>query len=736
MRFSSKISLSHLHKKTHTMEEKHPTLSRHRGTLTLVLLALTFVMSAAAGPFSTRRTAPKSETPLRVACVGNSITYGYGLTHRDTECYPARLQERLGKGYDVRNFGHSGTTLLRRGHRPYIAQEVYRNALDFRPDIVVIHLGINDTDPRNWPFFRDDFTKDYIALVDSFRAANPKARFFLARMSPISHRHHRFLAGTRDWHKLIQRAIERVAAATGARLIDFYEPLLPHPEMLPDGLHPDKAGAALLADVVYAALTGEHGGLQLPAGFSDNMVIRRHQPFTVSGRADAGAVVLAEFAGQKHKTTADADGRWQVTFAPVAAGTNYNLSVSSGRQTLRLRNIAAGEVWLCSGQSNMAFPLRNAVGAERALAAADDADLRLLNLLPRWDTDNSEWDSTALDSVNRLLYLRNDGWQTATRENVGNVSAVAYHFARMLRDSLKVPVGLIVNAVGGSTTESWIDRRTLEDEFPELLNDRFGHNVMVMPWVVERMRKNIARATDKLQRHPYQPTYLFDAGIRPLKGCSVDGVLWYQGESNAENMEIHERLFPLLLRSWRTYLGEPDLPFYTVQLSSINRPSWPWFRESQRRMAEALKGVYMAVSSDVGDSLDVHPRHKQPIGERLARLVLHHERGFAHLTPCGPSAPRATLHKGAEVEVSFQWSRGLTTSDGQAVRTFEVAGADEVFHPAATTLHADRVRLHCPEVEHPVWVRYGWQPFTRANLVNAEGLPASTFRIAVEGAKP
>ena len=232
------------------MEEKHPTLSRHRGTLTLVLLALTFVMSAAAGPFSTRRTAPKSEMPLRVACVGNSITYGYGLTHRDTECYPARLQERLGKGYDVRNFGHSGTTLLRRGHRPYIAQEVYRNALDFRPDIVVIHLGINDTDPRNWPFFRDDFTKDYIALVDSFRAANPKARFFLARMSPISHRHHRFLAGTRDWHKLIQRAIERVAAATGARLIDFYEPLLPPNEMLPAGIQPAKSGAALLADVV------------------------------------------------------------------------------------------------------------------------------------------------------------------------------------------------------------------------------------------------------------------------------------------------------------------------------------------------------------------------------------------------------------------------------------------------------------------------------------------------------
>ena len=244
-----------------------------RPLVTLLLFALALAAFAA--------------EPIRVACVGNSITYGYGLPNPATDSYPAQLQQKLGKAYDVRNFGHSGATLLSRGHRPYIEQETYKNALAFKPDIVVIHLGINDTDPRNWPFFRDDFTKDYIALIRSFKVANPKAAFYIAKMSPISHRHHRFLAGTRDWHKLIQTAIERVAKATGARLIDFYTPLLPFPQMFPDGLHPNKTGAGVLARVVYEALTGDYGGLRMPLVFSDNMVVRRNRDFDVYGTANA-----------------------------------------------------------------------------------------------------------------------------------------------------------------------------------------------------------------------------------------------------------------------------------------------------------------------------------------------------------------------------------------------------------------------------------------------------------------
>ena len=670
--------------------------------------------------------------PLRVACVGNSITYGYGLSNPATESYPAQLQTLLGQNYNVRNFGYSGATLLSRGHRPYIQQEAYKNALAFKPDIVVIHLGINDTDPRNWPFFRDDFTKDYIALIRAFKDANPNAKFYIAKMSPISHRHHRFVAGTRDWHKLIQASIVRVAKSTGAHLIDFYNPLLPYPQMLPDGLHPNKAGAGVLARVVYQALTGNYGGLKMPMVFSDNMVVRRERNFEVYGTANAGQVVTGSFGNDKTSTVTKNDGTWRLLFAAPRMGKTYTLTVTSEKRTLKFKNIVAGEVWLCSGQSNMAFPLASDELSKEALAIADDPNLRVLNMVPRWDTDNTEWSQQALDSTNNLQYMRCNGWQQATSKNMGGVSAVAYYFAKSLRQMLNIPIGIIVNAVGGSPTESWIDRQTLEDEYPELLNDRFKDNVMVMPWVVQRMRKNIAKATDKLQMHPYQPTYLFDAAIRPLAQYPINGVIWYQGESNAENMEIHERLFSLLLNSWRTNWNNAQLPVYMVQLSSINRPSWPWFRNSQRQMANTLPYVYMAVSSDVGDSLDVHPRKKYPIGKRLANLALYHQYDFKQLTPCGPNVQRAVVQNDGEVRVYFNWANKLKTADGQAPRTFEVAGYDEVFYPAEATIHNEEVRLKCPQVAHPAFVRYAWQPFTRANLVNGDALPASTFRVEVE----
>ena len=169
-----------------------------------------------------------------------------------------------------------------------------------------------------------------------------------------------------------------------------------------------------------------------------------------------------------------------------------------------------------------------------------------------------------------------------------------------------------------------------------------------------------------------------------------------------------------------------------VQLSSINRPSWPWFRNSQRVMANTLPYVYMAVSSDVGDSLDVHPRQKYPVGKRLANLALYHQYDFKQLTPCGPSVQSATMEPDGEVRVYFNWDKGLKTADGKALRTFEVAGYDEVFYPAEAIIKDREVRLTCPQVPHPAFVRYGWQPFTRANLVNGDGFPASTFRVEVK----
>ena len=195
-----------------------------------------------------------AQEKIKVACVGNSITYGTGVAEREKNAYPVKLQQMLGDKYEVGNFGKPGATLLNKGHRPYTQQQEYKDALAFAGDIVVIHLGINDTDPRNWPNYRDEFIGDYRALMQSFREVNPKVRFLLARMTPLSDRHFRFESGTRDWHAEIQLAIECIAKAEGVQLIDFHEPLYPYPYMLEDAVHPNAEGAAILAKTVTLRL--------------------------------------------------------------------------------------------------------------------------------------------------------------------------------------------------------------------------------------------------------------------------------------------------------------------------------------------------------------------------------------------------------------------------------------------------------------------------------------------------
>ena len=295
----------------------------------------------------------------------------------------------------------------------------------------------------------------------------------------------------------------------------------------------------------------------------------------------------------------------------------------------------------------------------------------------------------------------------------------------MLSDSLQVPVGLILNAIGGSPTEAWIDRRTLELEFPDILYD-WKQNDFIQGWARERAALNIRKSANKQQRHPYEPCYLYESGIRPLEKFPIRGVIWYQGESNAHNMEAHERLFHLLTKNWRENWAE-ELPFYYVQLSSIDRPSWPWFRDSQRRMLRSIPNSGMAVSSDHGDSLDVHPRHKREIGERLAHWA--HNKTYGHeVLPSGPLY-RSVKFKDGAAYITFDYGKGMHSSDGGELRTFEIAGHDGLFVPAeAQIIDGKTVKIWSDQIQNPRFVRYGWQPFTRANLVNEAGLPASTFR--------
>lgn len=662
---------------------------------------------------------------IKVACIGNSITYGYGLPDRATQSYPVQLQKMLGESYQVENFGKSGATLLNKGHRPYMQQDEYHRAIDFAGDIVVIHLGINDTDPRDWSDYRDFFVKDYIALIDSFRVANPEARIMIARLTPIADRHPRFLSGTRDWHGEIQLAIENVARYAGVQLIDFHKPLYPYPFMLTDAVHPDPEGAFVLAQTVYSAITGDYGGLKMPLLYTDNMVLQREVPLTIQGTANAGDQVTVSIADRQMKTKVGPNGKWSVTLSPLKAGEPYTLKISTNQKVLQYHNVLAGEVWLCSGQSNMEFMLKQTSTARLDIPRAADQELRLYDMKARWRTNAVEWETTVLDSLNHLQYYKDTEWRECAPETVSDFSAIAYYFGKMLRDSLKVPVGLICNAVGGSPTEAWIDRTSLEYHFPAILKD-WTQNDFIQEWVRGRAALNIKKSVNNRQRHPYEPCYLYESGIRPLEQYPIRGIIWYQGESNAHNWEAHEALFKLLVNAWRKNWNDDCLPFYYVQLSSLDRPSWPWFRDSQRRMLNEISDIGMAVSSDHGDSLDVHPTCKQPVGERLARWALN-KTYLKDIVPSGPLFRGADV-RGEKVYLSFDYGQGMRSSDGKSLRCFEVAEFEGVYYPATAEVVGEQVKVYSKEVRNPRYVRYGWQPFTRANLVNRAGLPASTFR--------
>lgn len=662
---------------------------------------------------------------IKVACVGNSVTYGYGLDRPEVNAYPAQLQRLLGDEFEVGNFGKSGATLLNKGHRPYMQQEEFKKAITFAGDRVIIHLGLNDTDPRNWPNYRDEFVSDYLSLIDSFRLVNPKCKIAICRMTPISNRHQRFESGTRDWYWQIQKSIEEIAEIANVSLIDLQEGLYNRPDLLPDALHPNIEGAGIIASKVYCALTGDYGGLQLSQLYSDNMVLQREEEIVLSGIANAGDVVTVTIGRQKKKAITSSNGKWSVVLDPLQTGNPYTLTISTSKKKYVFNNVLAGEVWLCSGQSNMAFMVKEGAEKREQLAkASSKPQIRFFDMKPRWLTNSEEWDVSALDSLNRLQYYKETKWQECNEQTAANVSAIAYEFGMMLSDSLHVPVGLIINAIGGSACESWIDRKTLEFSYPDILYS-WKENDRIQPWVRERASLNVKQSSNKLQRHPYEPCYLFEAGIAPLAKYPVKGVIWYQGESNAHNIEVHEILFPLLVESWRKNWNK-ELPFYYVQLSSLNRPSWTWFRDSQRRMLKDIRCVGMAVSSDCGDSTNVHPTRKKEVGDRLARLALHDTYGKT-LTPSGPLFRSVEFTNGAAF-VTFDFNEGMHSSDGESLKTFEIAEHEGVFFSAMAEVVDGRIKVWSKEVKNPRFVRYGWQPFTRANLVNKEGLPASTFR--------
>jgi sialate O-acetylesterase len=352
--------------------------------------------------------------------------------------------------------------------------------------------------------------------------------------------------------------------------------------------------------------------------------------------------------------------------------------------------------------------------------------LRLYQLKAIAETDNRPWDSLTLEKTNRLNFFRGK-WALADSDALRDFSAVAYYFGKAIADDQQIPIGLIQATVGGSGTESWIDRYSMEHD--DLLVDMMSNwrkSDFIDEWCRERANLNLKNASFFQQRHPYQPSYNFEAAIAPLTGLPIKGVTWYQGESNANRVELHEKLFKTLVKSWRGK-WKADLPFYYVQLSGLDRPSWPAFRNSQRMLQQEILNVHMAVSSDVGDSLNVHPVNKRPVGERLAKLALKYTYHKA-IRADGPVATSAKI-SGSYIVVGFAQATKLLTANREALQGFELVTASGIVIKASGNIHGQQVWLKIPEGKKIKSILYAWQPFTRANLINEAGLPASTFRL-------
>ena len=489
--------------------------------------------------------------------------------------------------------------------------------------------------------------------------------------------------------------------------------------------------AALLLAGSCAPVQNEaqESGLKMSRMYSDGMVLQRDIPLVIKGYANPGERVNVTLEGpfrtKSRKAKASSEGVWAVKLPALKAGTGLKLTVEAEGKTLVYDNVAAGEVWLCSGQSNMYFRVWES--AESAEAVADN-DLRLYNMEIPFHLSMVEWSDEHVELARNMDFYRPTQWQACDGENVRGFSAVAYNFGKMLREQLGVPVGLICNAIGGSPTEAWISRKDLEESYPEVLEDWFN-NPMVNQWCVEMGKINLGYPENNFANHPFAPSCLFETGVATMEQFPIKGVIWYQGESNDFDIPMHEKLFGLLVDGWRRNWNNEDMPFHFVQLAGLHdRYNWPEFRDSQRKMAEAIPYCDMAVSSDVADSLDIHPRQKKPVGERLARLALRYDYGF-DIVPCGPSIRRAVV-EGDDVILEFDFAEGLKASDSQVLRCFEVAGADGAFVTAPAVIADDKVVLSS-DVESPEYVRYAWQPYTSANLVNGEDLPASTFFITI-----
>lgn len=486
----------------------------------------------------------------------------------------------------------------------------------------------------------------------------------------------------------------------------------------------------------------------LASVFGDQMILQRDMPLQVWGTAEPGETVEVRVGNLRESIAADDAGKWLVTLPPQhASSVPVDFAVIASNRTT-LSDVLVGEVWLCAGQSNMEWPLKQSTNAAGELTQADLPILRLLNLPGAARGGRGVYGPKHFARLEPAKFCQGH-WARCNAKTAKEFSAVGYFFGKALQEAIEVPVGLISPAIGGTPAEAWVRRGALADD-PQLASMVQGNwleNPVLDDWCRRRAKSNLSKALssqadvpgdDLGPNHSFKPGFMWEAGIEPIVPLSVRGVLWYQGESNAESprrVSQHRRIFETLITDWRKQWARPDLPFLFVQLPALGRPNWPAFRQTQLECLRSTSNTGMVVTIDTGHPTNVHPTDKRPVGERLAKIA----RGLVYQQPAHEafSGPIINSVAAQESQVVLRFDhvgQGLASSDGQPLRHFEIAGADGQFVPATATIQNDEVVVRSDQVDSPRHVRYAWIAYPKppVNFTNRSGLPASPFEVNVD----
>ncbi len=473
-----------------------------------------------------------------------------------------------------------------------------------------------------------------------------------------------------------------------------------------------------------------------PSIFGDHMVLQRNQENPVWGWGAPREKVTVTIAGQRHSTQADRNGDWNVTLDPLPAGGPHRLAIQ-GKNTLNYDDVLVGEVWICSGQSNMAWPVQNSFDGDLVALSAKSSQVRLISV-PQVGTQEPQRDF--------------DGeWAHSSPEIVSQFSAVGYRFGLQLHQALGVPVGLVDNAWGGSAAEAWIRRDALESDkrYAELIDrweetertfdfekETAQYQADLAKWEKDGKKGNRPRTPRNILAGQHRPGNLYNGVLKPTIGYGIKGAIWYQGEANASRAYQYRHLFPLMIQHWRDEWGQGDFPFYWVQLADfrdeVSEPGdadWAELREAQTMTMSKLPNTGEAVIIDVGEGRDIHPRDKRTVAARLARWALAKDYGY-DIRYQSPTYKSMNVD-GSKVILTFDHvgANGLYTFDTREPVGFAIAGSDQKFVWASGKIvDANTVEVWSDSVKKPVAVRYAWAHNPVCNVTSREGLPLTPFR--------